>query len=309
MLRRILPATAAAVLLLAGVTGCSAQEAQAADCSAKMQPGALSDGTKVLGSFGEIPEISVPEDLSISSTQRTVVAEGEKDGRVAVEDSLVGVNMAFFAASGGDALYQSPGFDDPNAMPEMLLVDEDAANPLSEAVRCSVPGDRVVLALSPEDSAQLGAQLGAPTGDTLVGVIDVRTSSALRATDGPVRGLPNGFPAVVTNDEGQPGIVLPPTEAPEGMHSGVRIEGDGKVVQAGDAVIGHVLSVDWNGTIQQNTWDSGVVMIGSQDDIEMSGNTFRTELTGAKVGSQVVIVEHESGGLARVVVVDIVGVN
>lgn len=308
MLRRIVPATAAAVLLLAGVTGCSAQQAQAADCSSVLQPGALSDGTTVLGAFGEEPQVSVPKNVSIDTTQRTVVDSGEADGHVADEGTVVGVNMAFFASTGGDPLYESAGFSDDAASPELLLVSADVSNPLSEAVRCTVPGDRVVLALSPDDSAQLAGQLGAPTGASIVGVIDVETTGPLRA-DGPVRGLPNGYPAIVTAEDGRPGLVLPPTEAPGATTSAVRIEGDGKKVTADDSVIAQVLSVDWSGTVQQNTWDSSVIRVGSEADIAQSGNTYRTELTGAKVGSQVVVLEHESGSTARVVVVDIVGVN
>ncbi|KTR86652.1 hypothetical protein [Leucobacter chromiiresistens] len=308
MLRRIIPATAAAALLLAGATGCSAQQAQASDCTATLQPGALSDSTTVLGSFGEAPQISAPENVEITSTQRTVVESGDRDGYAAGEQSLVGVNMAFFDAATGETLFQSEGFTDSSRPPQPLLVAEETANPLSEAVRCSVPGDRVVLALAPQESAQLAGQLGAPDAGALIGVVDV-ISTAPTSAEGPARGLPNGFPAVVTDDEGRVGVVLPPTDAPEGTTSAVRIEGDGDDVTATDNVIAQVLAVGWDGMEQENTWNTGLKLLYTEADIAQSGVTYRAELTGKPVGSQVVIVENEGSADARVVVVDILGVS
>ncbi|WP_449280718.1 peptidylprolyl isomerase [Leucobacter sp.] len=307
MLRRLVPATAAVALLLAGATGCSAQRA-AADCEPQFEPGALSDSVTVLGGFGEAPQISAPEQAEILTSQRTVVQEAEDRSGAADEGTLVGVNMAFFDSGSGEQLYQSPGFAEAGQSPEFLLVSADTANPLSEAVRCTVPGDRVVLAMSPEESAQFGMQLGTAVEAPIVGVIDTVSTSPLAAS-GPVRGLPSGYPAVVTDDEGRPGIVLPPRPAPAGTQSAVRISGSGEEVAADDNVIAQVLSVGWDGEERTNTWESGLIAIGTEDQIEESGHTFRGELTGKTVGSQVVIIDHEQGEEAQVVVVDIIGVN
>lgn len=307
MLRRLVPATAVAALLIAGATGCSAQQAADADCTPTMKPGALSDNVVVLGEFGQAPQVSVPKDAEIVSTQRTVVGEATDRGVIASEQSLVGVNMAFFDGASGEQLYQSPGFAAPDQAPEFLMVSEDMANPLSEAVRCAAVGDRVVLALSPEEGAQLAGQLGGKPGSAVVGVIDVATASPL-AAKGAVRGLPQGYPAVVTDETGQPGVVLPPRAAPAGTSSATRIAGEGVEVAADSNVIGQVLSVGWDGQITQNTWTEGLAALGTEDQIAQSGNTFRAELTGKTVGSQVVVVENVDGA-ARVVVVDILGVN
>lgn len=307
MLRRLIPATAAVALLLAGATGCSAQRF-AADCEPQFGPGALSDGVTVLGGFGEAPQISAPEQVDILTSQRTVVREAEERSGAADEGTLVGVNMAFFDSASGEQLYQSPGFADSGQAPEFLLISEESANPLSEAVRCTVPGDRVVLAMSPEESLQFGMQLGSPVSTPVVGVIDTVSTSPLAAS-GPVRGLPNGYPAVVTNDEGRPGIVLPPRPAPAGVQSAVRVAGSGDAVAAGDNVIAQVLSVGWDGAERTNTWNTGLMLLGTEDQIADSGFTYRGELTGKAVGSQVVIIDNEQGDDAQVVVVDIIGVN
>lgn len=308
MLRRLVPATAAVALLLAGATGCSAQRS-AADCEPRFEPGALSDSVTVLGGFGEAPQISAPEQVDILASQRTVVHEAEERSGAAGEGTLVGVNMAFFDSDSGEQLYQSPGFAEAGQSPEFLLVSEETANPLSEAVRCTVPGDRVVLAMSPEESMQFGMQLGSVVVTPVIGVIDTVSTSPLAAS-GPVRGLPSGYPAVVTNDEGRPGVVLPPRPAPAGIDSAVRIAGSGAEVSAADNVIAQVLSVGWDGVEQLNTWDTGLMAIGTEEQAsDQIGTEVRGELTGASVGSQVVVIDNAQDGGARVLIIDIIGVN
>jgi hypothetical protein len=308
MLRRLVPATAAAALLLAGVTGCSAQQAAAADCEPTLHPGAMSDGVQVSGGFGETPDVSIPDDLQVLSTQRTVVDEAEDRSRVADEQSLVGVNMAFFDSTSGAPLYESPGFAAADQSAEFLMVSEDAPNPLSESLRCAAPGDRVVIAIAPEEGSQLAMQLGGSPDAPLVGVIDVVSTGPL-AAQGSARGLPNGYPAVVTDHEGRPGIVLPPRDAPAGTSSAVRVEGDGAEVEVDDNVVAQLLVVGWDGAVQTNSWDTGLMGLGNEQQVSESGYTFRDQLTGKKVGSQVVIIENESDADAKVVVVDIIGVG
>ena len=307
MLRRLVPASAAAALLIAGVTGCSAQVSAADSCKPALSPGALSNAVTVLGEFGKAPEVSIPSDVSIKSTQRTVITEAEDRSVVADEQSLVSVNMAFYDSATGKQLYASPDFNNPGQPPEFLLIDKENPNPLSEAARCGAAGDRIVVAMAAKDSEMFAAQLGGAPGSAVVGVIDVVRTTPLSA-QGRTLGLPNGFPAVVTNDEGQPGVVLPPREAPEGLTAATRIEGTGDEVKASDGVVGQVLTVGWDGTVKTNTWESGITQLGSEDQIAQSGFEFRKGLTGKKVGSQVVVIENE-GGAAQVSVIDILGVN
>lgn len=306
MLRRVIPVTAASALLIAGITGCSAQQAADA-CTSLMQPGALSDSVSVDGGFNAAPALQIPKDISIQTSQRTVVDEAADRSVVADEQSLVGVNMAFFDAATGEQIYESPAFGS-EASPEFLLVDEAQANPLSESVRCLAAGDRAVLALGPEEGTQLAMQLGSSGEGGVVGVVDVESVSPL-AVKGSVKGLPNGFPAVVTNEDGRPGIVLPPREAPAGTSVAVRIQGEGAAVTADNNVIAQVLEVGWDGEQVTNTWDSGIMGLGNESQIEQSGFTYRSAITDQNVGSQVVVIENVEDGTPRVLVIDILGVN
>ncbi|QIK61841.1 peptidylprolyl isomerase [Leucobacter viscericola] len=310
MLRRIVPATAAAVLLLTGLTACSAQQDQSSDCVSQLKPGALSDGVKVKNGFGELPDVTIPKDVDIEVSQRSFAEKAKDRSEVAGEDTLVSINMALFDAKTSAPVYASPAFSGQAAGPEFLMVSKKQSNPVSEAVRCAAVGDRVVVGISAKDAAQISGD----EGSALVGVIDVVAESPLRA-QGKMRGLPNGFPAVVTNDEGRPGVVVPPVKAPEGTRSAVRIEGDGATVTDAENVVAQVTEVLWDPTVTDNaqkllsdTWTDGIKALGNEAQISQSGNTFRTELTGKTVGSQVVIIEN-TGGKARVLVVDILGVS
>lgn len=319
MLRRIVPATAVAALLLAGVAGCSAQSTADA-CDPALEPGALSDGTAVTGSFGETPKVEVPADTRAMVSQRTIVESAADRGEQleAGDEALVGVDMAFFDAKTGEQLYESQGFASGEDAPEFLLFTDALESPLVDALRCSAPGDRLAVALAGDDGGQLAMQLGGDPAAGLVGVIDVRSASPL-AAQGKTRGLPNGFPAVATDENGVPGVVLAPRDLPEGTKSAVRIEGAGEQVTEADTVIAQVLAINPDATVAPgapvnqkivaSTWQSGgPTMLGTEAQESQNGNPMRAELTGRSVGSQVVILTND-GESSQVAVVDIIGVG
>lgn len=314
MLRRIAPAVLATAVIAAALTGCSsadANEVDRGDCKPVLSPGVMSDSVVVLGGFNAEPQVKIPSDTDIATTQRSIVdsSDVKKNAPVAGANSVVSVNFELFEQSTGEQLYRTDGFaaGEKNRKNEFFLLSEDAANPLVEAVRCAVPGERIVLAMSQTDSIALHNQLGGDFETGIIAVIDVEAVSGLRA-EGPVRGLPNGFPAVVTDSTGRVGMVLPPRDAPTGSTAAVRIMGDGPKVAKDDTIIVQVLSVSWTGSVLSNTWaDGGPQLIDTEEVATKQGLNFRTELTGKRVGSQVVITE--GGDSARAIVVDILAIG
>lgn len=305
MLRRIVPATAAAALLITGLTGCAASNDAVASCESPYSAGALSDSVVVSGPVGERPTAEMSGDISIKTTQRTIETQStDDDAAVVTADSLVGVNINLFDAKSGEQVYSSAGYD--TGAPEYLVVSDTQPNPLADGLRCAAEGDRVVIALSPDESALFAQQLGAPAEGSLVFVVDI-VSVAPLSSEGSPKALPSGFPAVVTNDKGQPGIVLPPNSAPNGVTSAVRIQGDGPTVAATDNLVVQVLEVDWDGTVKLNSWETGPMGIGNEAESVQAGTTYRTALTGKNVGSQVVVLEKQ-GEVERAVVVDILAI-
>lgn len=313
MLRRIVPASAAVVLLLSGLTACSAQQDQASGCVSQLKPGVLSDGVKVGTGFGELPEVSIPKGVEFEVSQRSFAEKAEDRSSVAGENTLVSVNAAYFDAATGEMVGATPAFTGQGEAPDYKVVSKEQTDPLSEAVRCAAVGDRVVVAITSEDLHKMQAPLETP----LVVVMDVVAEGGLRA-EGEQQSLPSGFPAVVTNEHGQPGVVVPPGRAPEGTRSATRIKGAGAEVGADQNVVAQITKVLWDPTktdnaekLVTNGWSeglAGIQFLGNEDVIPQSGNAFRTELTGKTVGSQVVIIENADAA-AHVYVVDILAAS
>ena len=311
MLRRVVPAVFATAILAAGLTACTSAdpvEVERGDCTATLGAGAVSDKVVLLGGFGQDPEISIPADTAIPVTQRSIVDSSNvaADAKIATEGSLVSMNFALYDQATGEQLLGSDGFGSGDTS-EFFIVSKENANPMSEAVRCAAEGERVVLAMSPTDAAGIGQQIGGTPGGGIVGVFDVEAVSG-QSVQGRAQGLPNGFPAVVTDADGQPGVVIPPRNAPTGSTAAVRIEGQGAEVTADSQLLVQVLVVGWDGNIVSNTWgQSGPQLLQTEDEAAAQGMNFRAELTGKTAGSQVVITE--GGDEARVIVVDILAVG
>ena len=308
MLRRIAPAVLTVAVSAAALTGCSSTDVTAVDrgeCAPAIGAGALSDSVVVLGGFGTEPEVSIPADTTVPASQRSIVdsTAAEPGGRVAGNDTIASVNFAFYDQATGEKLFASAGFGGASDSSEFFLLSEELLNPLSAAVQCAVPGERVVLALSPEDALPLRQQLGGTPDAALVAVMDVEGVSGMQA-EGRTKGLPNGFPAVVTDETGQPGLVLPPRDAPVGLTSGVRIKGSGADVTAEGRLLVQMFAVSWDGSVLTNTWTSGgPQLLPGETESAAQGLNFRAELTGKPIGSQVVITE--GGDNARVIVLDV----
>lgn len=302
MRRQILPATAALALVLAGLTACSAAPAPA-ECADGLAPGALTDNVMVLGEQGGDAQIKVPSDIQIMNTQRTFVTKAADRDMLATSGTLAAVNVVFLDSLTGDEIYRSAHFGTDDAAEFVLVTDDSGFPALTEGLRCAAAGDRVIVATSPEESLPMVTTYGLTPGASFVAVIDVLEVSPLAAS-GSARALPSGFPAVATLETGQPGIVLPPQDAPTSTKTALRIKGHGDVVTADAMVIAQVLTVTWTGDVVRNTWDSGPVNAGTEAQVEQSGATFRPFLTGLNVGSQLVIIEPGELG-TNVSVIDI----
>lgn len=312
MLRRIAPAVLTVAVSAAVLTGCSSTdvvEVDRGECTSTLGAGALSDSVVVLGGFGTEPEVSIPTDTEIPVSQRSIIdSSGVKPGaKLAVNDTIASVNFAFYDQGSGEKLFASAGFGGSSEANEFFVLAEGALNPLSAAVECAVPGERVVLALSPQDALPLRQQIGGTPESALVAVMDLEGVSDFKAS-GRAKGLPNGFPAVVTDESGQPGVVFPPRDAPVGLTSAIRVAGDGEDVSAEGRLLVQMFAVDWDGNVLTNTWTSGgPQLLPGETEAAAQGLAFREQLTGAPIGSQVVITE--GGDNARVIVLDILAVG
>lgn len=300
MRSRVLPIAAATAVLASVLTGCTAAN-QVENCAPQFLPSALTDGVTISGDSADTLEVNVPESAGSMNTHSSVF--GSDDAASNANDvvragSLFEANLAFVNAATGDMLDVSPSFGTGRGQ---LLLATAEQGPVVGALLCSSVGDTVVTELSAKDSAAMGVD------GQLVVVAEINAVYAPRA-EGKMRALTTGFPAVTNDETGRPGMVLPPQQAPTKVKSAVRIQGDGEKVAATDNVIGNVLTVSWEGQVVRNTWDEMPAGFGAEGDEAQTGASFRAELTGYPVGSQVVIIEPTGDGTARVSVVDILAV-
>ncbi|MDI6024329.1 peptidylprolyl isomerase [Leucobacter sp. UT-8R-CII-1-4] len=253
------------------------------------------------GDSADTLSVKVPEGAGSMNTHSSVFSAGDKTSDasdVVVSGSLFEANLAFVNADTGDILDVSPAYGSGRGQ---LLLATAEQGPVVGALLCSSVGDTVVTELSPQDSAAMGVD------GQLIVVAEINAVYAPRA-EGKTRALTTGFPAVTNDETGRPGMVLPPQQAPTKVKSSVRIEGNGDKVASTDNVIGNVLTVSWEGQVVRNTWDEMPSGFGAEGDEGQTGASFRAELTGYPVGSQVVIIEPTGDGTARVSVVDILAV-
>lgn len=295
--------TAVALVLAGGLSACS-QAGTAASCAPLLEPGPVSDSVVVLGEAGTPPQVSIPTDAIPTITQRTLVQQAENRDQVVTEGDLVTVNFAFFDGLSGEQVFATPGFGTDTGGYIVQDVADTEISAFTTAFRCAAAGDRVVVALSPKDSVAFAQGYGVMPGTPIVAVADVQGVAGL-AAEGNVRSLPSGFPGIAVDESHRPGIVIPPGTEPTQVKSAARIVGDGKEIRAEDVVIAQVLTVTWNRDVVENTWESGPKSLGNE---ETPGATFRDQLTGKTVGSQIVVMTPGEGG-AQVSVVDILSVG
>lgn len=299
MRRRFLPAVVVPALAMVGLTGCTASGTFGANCEPSIPGGAVASSVQL-----EIDDQGFPTafvaNAPVSEPQRAIMQRGEDRSELSTAGSLVTVNLAAFDSANGELLSATPTFGTDQAG-EMLVLNQPD-NPLVSGLQCAAPGDTVSMILPAQLS---GIPLSGPDSSLVVvaEVKEVRESSAT----GAIKNLPSGFPAVVTDETGRPGVVLPPQDPPAKSTSAVRVAGDGAVVTAENQVFGQVLTVGWDGVIQQSTWDDIPTNFGPEAAQGMGAVDFREQLTGATVGSQVVVITSD-GENPRVSVVDILAV-
>lgn len=300
MRRRIFPLATVTVVFAAALTGCTAAS-PAETCEALIAPGALSDSVRVSGDTADSLKVTANADATTFGAQRSILPSATQETAQAADiveaGSIFEANLAYVDATTGEILQVSPGYGTDEG--QLFLADPET-DTLFASVVCAAVGDTVVTAYSPEESAAMGVD------GQLVVATEITGVYAARAT-GTSRALPTGFPAVTNDETGRPGIVLPPQQAPSTEKSALRIEADGEIVTAEQTVIGHVLTVGWDGKQIKNSWDEGPQGFGTEADMQQSGMTFRAALTGYPVGSQVVVIEPGDGA-PQVSVVDILAV-
>lgn len=311
-------------LLAVSLTAC-APSGTSADCESTVPSGDASSIVSVTGELGEKPTVKFPTPLKSGQTERTVVEEG--DGETVVNGQQISVDWSIYNGTTGELIQQS-AYD--GEQQQQLVIAENQQLPgVPKGLLCTTVGSRVALVVPPVDA--LGEQgnpgIGVGPTDSLVFVIDVNKAFLPRANGTP-RPEKSGFPAVVLDENGVPGITVPSSAPPTEFGVAVLKEGDGQTVEEGDQLVVHYTGVVWDNKVKKpfdSSWSRGApaplrAAEGSATVQDGVIKGFADAVIGQKVGSQIIAVippelgygDQDTGtippGSTLVFVIDILGI-
>lgn len=288
--------TALSLVVVIGLVGslaaCSAATESSPDCT-PTKSGAASDSVKVTGEFGTEPTVEIENPLTTTTTQRSVVIEG--DGAVAQAGDDITMEFTIYNGATGDVIEDGgTGYAD---QPAAFTLDENLIAGFTKTLECSTEGSRVVGVFSPADGivAENLESFGMTEDDSLVMVADLLTAEkapeVLPKSEGEPQELPEGFPAIdlsIADDEtGTPTVTLPGGAAPAELQIATTITGEGEEVAEGASVTVNYQGINWRtGEVFDQSWGAAPATFVTTQVVAGFGQA----LVGQTVGSQVVVV-------------------
>ncbi len=288
----LLAAVPASVLLLAGCAGAPAPGAStpapsgaASATCADTTTGDAVESVEVSDDLGTAPTVDIPTPVSVDTTERRAVVEG--DGDETQPGDTVGVELTVYGAATGTQFSQT-AYGEGTA--QQITVDDTQFIPgLVRTIECATVGSRMVSVVSATDAfGDQGSQGGevAP-GDSIVIVADIVSILPTQATGTPVEPTP-GLPEVELDDSGDPTVTIPDADPPAELQLALLKQGDGDTVAAGDNVTVQYEGVIWRtGEVFDGSWERGTP---SSFNTEQVVPGFKQALVGQQVGSQVIVV-------------------
>jgi FKBP-type peptidyl-prolyl cis-trans isomerase len=276
----------ASATLIAALTACSSgANSASADCTPRAEEGSATQALNITGDFGTVPEVVLPSSLKTSTTEREVISLGT--GPVVTPGETVNIDVQIYNGATGKLL-QDSAFDQSAMMP-VTLSDKATLPGIVKALECLTVGTRVAAVVAPEDAfgATGNAQAGVGPDTALVIVADV-VSTTLAKANGASQPTTAGFPAVVLDENGVPGITIPKTAAPTEFKVAVLKKGDGAVVKPGATVTVHYTGALWSdNSIFDSSWTKGAPATFALTGVVPG---FAQAIEGQTVGSQVIAI-------------------
>jgi FKBP-type peptidyl-prolyl cis-trans isomerase len=266
------------------LTACSPAQNNASGCVGPVTSGEASNLINVTGQLGQPPVIDIPTPLKTSQTQRTIISEGTGPGLI--KGQLIDVDFTFVDGTTGQVQQQN-GYAT-GETPSAIVLNDQTLPGVVNGLLCAQRGSRVAIAIASSDlTAQQGVQ---STNDTVIAVIDVINAYPVKA-NGTNQPAQPGFPEVVTDEYGTPGVVLPAVTPPtELMITDIK-KGNGAVVEENNTVIVQYTGILWDQkTVFDSTWESGTPASFPAGPNQGLIPGFSEALVGHTVGSQVIAV-------------------
>lgn len=309
---RKLPALLAILgLTTVGIAGCGLP-AGYDSCS---RPASTSDATDLVtveGTAGEQPEVSVRTPFHVASTSFDDLETGAGTPITGGSQPVV-LDMKIVSGATGEEVVAT-AYDGDLSRVNTMAQWMQALPGLETALECATEGSRVVVALPPGGiEAQTSASLGLGEDDSAVAVVDVQKVFLPHAQGSLVYNDALGLPTVVRATDGRPGVIVPDATAPDEVVAQTLIRGDGAAVAGDEPIRAHYTLVSWDDRrVLESTWDEAPAPI-TLDQFAPGAADVLGEVT---VGSQLLVVlpagdgsDGGSAGTARIVVIDVLGVD
>lgn len=330
-MRKFVAIVATALLVATGLTGCSSSAANLDDAlftglknqCAPLVTGSTADQIKVTVKKSGLPTVKFPTPLRASVTQSKIVTEGT--GPVFTGNQLVNFEYQGYNARTGKLFQSSAWNGSDNASEVLAKPTAKGGADFCHALTGAREGSVVAVAMSANDShgKQPIAQIGVRKNDSLVFIFKIVKIFLPRA-NGKAMPAKNGFPQVVTDAKGIPGLVLQDWSKPgfTKFASETLIQGYGPELKKNDWVTLHYSGFVWSSakTKFDSSWDKNTPAQFQLKDGQLIPG-FIKALVGQRVGSQVVAVlppdeaygQQETGsipaGSTLIFVIDILGVG
>lgn len=274
----------AGIALVAGLTACSSGSA-ADQCTPLASEGSAVKSVKVTGKFGEKPTADFTAPLTAETTERMILSQG--DGILAVPNGTITADFTFYNGTTGEMLGQTKY--DGSTLNPLPLNDDSMIHGMVATFQCAPVGSQIVSVMAPKDllDPQGNTIAGLDSKTSIIVVADLVSASLARA-NGKDQTPPDGFPKVVLDPSGVPGITIPSTAAPKKLEVAVLKKGDGATVTADSTVTIHYTGVTWaDGKVFDSSWAKNTPLT-----LQLSNFVpgFQQALEGQKVGSQILAV-------------------
>jgi hypothetical protein len=281
---RFFAVLATTAVLTVSLVGCSSSSANS--CSSLADNGGSAvDSVKVSTESGQAPTATFPSPLTVTKAQVKVINPSE--GQQVLPGGAYSAELALFSGETGEPL-GSTSFNGSDTQSDTLSKTSGLSF-LNSVLQCARSGSRIVGVIPNKELVNASGQslTGGSTSETLVVVADI-TSASLARADGAPQSSPDGFPKVVLDPKGVPGITVPKTAPPTELKVAVLKSGTGAEVTSNSNVFVNYTGVLWDtGAVFDSSWTKGAVATFNVAEVVPG---FSQALIGQKVGSQIVVV-------------------
>jgi hypothetical protein len=294
---RTLTAAVITVGLVVSLSACASPGAPAGSCTTGAASGDASSLVTATGETGTALTVDFPTPLITDGTEISTVFKG--DGRTVYPGQIADLHVTAANATTGEVL--DLGLEPSDLIRRTAGESSETGGPFGSLIECATVGSRIAATMTIAEAFGAGADAeGLGDDDTVVLVLDI-AAGYLGKADGTTQLPVNGMPAVVLAPNGQPGIVVPGSDAPKDASNATLKQGDGATVKEGDLVVAHYTAITWTGDEPfLSTWDEGApaTLPAVSDDTATAGvvPALADALIGAKVGSQLLVVAPPGTG-------------